>query len=103
MGQTYRPVQRKKRYSYLLFGMLFVVVSVVSFLLFDNSLQADWFVRNRTSEYLTNVSFQIAENINSRIHNSVQTMRMLRDSAILFEPEQARNFLERKKGYAEYD
>ena len=103
MRLIYRLVRRKKRYSYVLFGLLFLVVSVVSFLLFDNSLQANWFVRNRTSEYLSNVSFQIAENINSRIHHSVQTLRMLRDSAILFEPEQARSFLERKKGYAEYD
>lgn len=98
-----KSMKRTNRLTLAAFGVLLLVVGVVSFLLFQNSLQANWFVRQRTWEYLSNVAVQIAENINSRIHNSVQTLRMLRDSAVLFEPEQTKNFLERKKEFAEYD
>ena len=90
-----KSMKRTNRLTLAAFGVLLLVVGVVSFLLFQNSLQANWFVRQRTWEYLSNVAVQIAENINSRIHNSVQTLRMLRDSAVLFEPEQTKNFLER--------
>lgn len=103
MGLIYKPSKRKKNLIYLLFAALFLVVSIVCFLLFNNSLQANRFVERWTTEYLSNMSYQIAENINSRIHNSVQTLRMLRDSAILFDPGQTRSFLDRKKEFAEYD
>ncbi|MGI5954670.1 bifunctional diguanylate cyclase/phosphodiesterase [Dysosmobacter sp.] len=49
------------------------------------------------------MTYQIVDKVNGRIEQSVETLRMLRDSAILFESPQVESFLERKKSFAGYD
>lgn len=98
-----RNIRKPRIFVRIFLASLFLVVVIVSALLFRNSLQIHSFIEWRTSVYLTDVTYQIVDKVNDRIEQSVQTLRMLRDSAILFEPSQAESFLERKKSFAGYD
>lgn len=99
----HRNSQKLHIFTKIFFAFLFLVVVTVSVLLFRNSLQIHSFIEWRTSVYLTDVTYQIVDKVNGRIEQSVQTLRMLRDSAILFESPQVESFLERKKSFAGYD
>lgn len=99
----YQSRKKPRILVHLFFVMLFLVVVTVSGLLFRNSLQIHRFIESHTSSYLMDVNYQIVDKVNGRIEQSVQTLRMLRDSAILFEPPQVESFLERKKSFAGYD
>ena len=99
----HRNSQKLHIFTKIFFAFLFLVVVTVSVLLFRNSLQIHSLIEWRTSVYLTDVTYQIVDKVNGRIEQSVQTLRMLRDSAILFESPQVESFLERKKSFAGYD
>ena len=99
----HRNSQKLHIFTKIFFAFLFLVVVTVSVLLFRNSLQIHSVIEWRTSAYLTDVTYQIVDKVNGRIEQSVQTLRMLRDSAILFESPQVESFLERKKSFAGYD
>lgn len=87
----------------IFFGALTVVAVLVSIFLSNNSFRMHDVVQERTDSYLEDVSHQIAVHINSRIKNSVQMLRMLRDSAIYLPDNQVQSFLERKRAFSEYD
>lgn len=99
----HRNSQKLHIFTKIFFAFLFLIVVTVSVLLFRNSLQIHNFIEWRTSVYLTDVTYQIVDKVNGRIEQSVETLRMLRDSAILFESPQVESFLERKKTFAGYD
>ena len=84
----HRNSQKLHIFTKIFFAFLFLVVVTVSVLLFRNSLQIHGVIEWRTSVYLTDVTYQIVDKVNGRIEQSVQTLRMLRDSAILFESPQ---------------
>lgn len=94
----------KKRYiSVVLFFILTIVIAVLSILLMDNGFEIRSVSEKRTSSYLGEVSDQIASNIDGRISDSVQMLRMIRDSAVIFPEDRVESFLERKKAFSEYD
>lgn len=98
-----RSVRKTENQIRLLFIVLSILILVVSAFLAGNALKMHQQIERRTGDYLSDVSAQIVDKIDSRIDNSVQMLQTLRDSAVLFSSEQARAFLESKRQFSGYD
>ena len=97
------PVTRTKYSVKILFSLLFLVVIIISVLLSQTAWDMHQLVRQRTSRYLLDVNAQIVDKVNGRIENSVQMLRMVRDSALALPEEQVQPFLDHKSSFCEYD
>lgn len=95
--------KHKKESPNILVIVLFWIIVILSGIYVRNTLEIQKVTEERTETYVTDITGQIADSINFRVEQSIQAMRMIRNSATLFSPDRVETFLEGKRSYFDFD
>lgn len=83
--------------------VLSIALLVAGALLLANSLALRDVTEQRTRSWLLDVSDQVATLVDSRIAQSIESLNLIRDSAVLLKPEELPEFMERKAEMSGFD
>ena len=82
---------------------LFCAGVLLSGIFFQNSLQIYEQSRSRTTQYLTDVTYQLHEQIEVQVQNSLDILRLIRNSALDMPAAEREAYLADQTGYADFN
>ena len=88
---------------FLALSILCVTLLTAGALFLFNNLMLRQVNEQRTRDYLVDVSAQVASQIDARIAQSIESLNIIRDSAVLLGPEALPEFITRKESVAGFD
>ena len=88
--------------KYLFLGLCLLAV-FVALLTLRNSGQIISSLEESTSNYVSDVAMQMAEQVDARIETSLDTLQLIGDSAVLLTPDALDEFLQRKESLSHFD
>ena len=86
-----------------LFLGLCLLAVFVALLTLRNSGQIISSLEESTSNYVSDVAMQMAEQVDARIETSLDTLQLIGDSAVLLTPDALDEFLQRKESLSHFD
>ena len=96
-------VHRYRKGMFLALSILCVTLLTAGCLFLFNNLMLRRVNEQKTREYLVDVSVQEASQIDARISQSIESLNIIRDSAVLLGPESLPEFIVRKESVAGFD